>query len=106
MDHARRRAPRYQLIVEAELTEMQSKTRLKARTSDVSMIGCFMNSARSLPQGTEIQLQIAKAGSTFQSLGIVAWSHPMGMGIEFISLRRDQEKVLQKWISDLSVPSS
>src|ERR1700722_4836666 len=106
MEHERRRAPRYQLIVDAELTEMRSQTRLKARTSDVSMTGCFMNSVRSLPQGTEIELQIARAGATFQSAGMVAWCHPVGMGIEFISLRRDQKTVLQQWISDLSIPSS
>ena len=58
MHSERRRAPRYQLVAEAEIVSPLSDVCLKARTSDVSLVGCFMNTTFSLPLGTEIRLQL------------------------------------------------
>lgn len=47
MDHERRRSPRYPLIADAEIVALRSNVQLSAKTSDVSLLGCFMNAARS-----------------------------------------------------------
>ena len=36
MDSERRRAPRYPIVADAEVTEIASETKLSARTSDLS----------------------------------------------------------------------
>src|SRR6266852_1865428 len=41
MGSERRRAPRYPIIADAEVTEIASEAKLSARTSDLSAGGCF-----------------------------------------------------------------
>ena len=100
--HERRRAPRYQLVAEAEIVELRSNSTLAAKSSDVSLVGCFMNATRSLPVGTHIRIQLKVQDATFTSLGVIARAHPMGMGVSFSKTPKDQEQVLQKWLSEIS----
>ena len=88
MNEDRRRAPRYQLLAEAEIVELRSQTRLQARTSDVSLVGCFMNTASSFPQGTEITLKLSAQETTFTSRGVVERTQPTGMGGEYAICQR------------------
>ncbi len=101
MNDERRRAPRYQLIAEAELVELRSNARLTARTSDVSLVGCFMNSSRSFPEGTRIQLRLLREQEAFTSLGMIARIQPMGMGVSFSDMKEDQSKILRGWLAQL-----
>src|SRR5260370_42501144 len=50
MDSDRRRAPRYRLIADAEITESISDTKLHARTSDLSIGGCFLDMLNPSPR--------------------------------------------------------
>ena len=102
MNHERRRSPRYQLIAEAEIIELRSRVRLNAKTSDVSLLGCFMNAERSLPTGTTIQVELKRHDMTFTSLGVIARAQPMGMGVSFSNIKPDQREVLQKWLIEIS----
>ena len=43
MEHERRRAPRYPLIASVEVIEPQTNTHLRARTSDLSLVGCYLD---------------------------------------------------------------
>jgi hypothetical protein len=101
----RRRAPRYQLIADAEVLELRTNNRLKAKTSDVSLVGCFMNTAWSLPTGTEIQVKLTRREGIFMSKGVVARAQPMGMGVSFSNLKKDQQELLQNWLADFRRPS-
>ena len=101
MDHERRRAPRYHLVAEAEIVEILSNAKLAAKSSDVSLVGCFMNAASSLPVGTDIRIQLKRRGVTFTSLGVIARAHPMGMGVSFSKTQKDQEELLQKWLGEV-----
>ncbi len=96
----RRRAPRYQLVAAAEIVELRSNGILNAKTSDVSLVGCFMNTARSFPEGTRIRLRLTRDDSSFTSLGVVARLQPMGMGVSFSEMKEDQSKVLRAWLSE------
>ncbi|SRR5712692_5676915 len=103
MDSERRHAPRYPFIAEAEVIEISSDTRLVAKTSDLSVGGCFLDMLNPTPQGTEVQVRISNEGTTFTALGRVVFVLPnMGMGVVFTRIEHDQQAILQKWISMLS----
>ena len=103
MGSERRRAPRYPFIAEAEITEIDSVTKLRARTSDLSLSGCFLDMMNPSPLGTKIQISISHENTTFTVFGRVAFVCPnMGMGVAFTKLEHDQLPVLHRWVSKLS----
>jgi len=98
----RRRAPRYQLVAEAEIISPMSEVCLGAQTSDVSLVGCFMNTNFSLPLGTEIRLRLKYEQTTLITSGVVARSEPsMGFGVSFTNMKEAQKRWLQKWLQEL-----
>jgi hypothetical protein len=102
MDSERRRAPRYPIIADAEITEIVSDTKLSARTSDLSVGGCFLDMLNPSPEGTEIRVRISHTNTTFTALGRVVFLFPnMGMGVMFTSVDANQQAVLQKWLEEL-----
>jgi PilZ domain len=103
MSIERRRSPRYQFIADAEVTEIASGTILRAKTGDLSLGGCFLDMQNPPPQGTEIQVKVWHANTTFIALGRVVFVFPnMGMGVVFTSVQTNQSAVLQEWLSELS----
>jgi hypothetical protein len=103
MDSERRRAPRYPFIADAEVTEIASDTKLNAKTSDLSIGGCFLDMLNPSPEGTDVGVRISHASTTFTALGRVVFVLPnMGMGVVFRSVEDNQLAVLQEWLSKLS----
>jgi hypothetical protein len=103
MDSERRRAPRYPFIADAEVIETASDTKLSAKTSDLSIGGCFLDMLNPSPEGTEIQVRISHASTTFTARGRVVFVFPnMGMGVVFTRVEDNQLAALQKWLSELS----
>jgi c-di-GMP-binding flagellar brake protein YcgR len=103
MDSERRRAPRYPIIADAEVTEIASETKLSARTSDLSAGGCFLDMPNPSPEGTEIAVRISRADATFTARGRVVFLFPdTGMGVMFTSVPASQQAVLEKWLEELS----
>jgi hypothetical protein len=98
----RRRAPRYQLVAEAEIISPLSEVCLGAQTSDLSLFGCFMNTNFSLPLGTEIRLRLKHEQITLITSGVVARSEPsMGFGVSFTNMKEAQRILLQRWLQEL-----
>ncbi len=103
MDSERRRAPRYPIIADAEVTEIASETELSARTSDLSTGGCFLDMINPSPEGTEIVVRISHADTIFTARGKVVFQFPnMGMGVMFTIVPASQQAVLGKWLEELS----
>ena len=103
MDSERRRAPRYPFIADAEVTEITSDTKLSAKTSDLSIGGCFLDMLNPSPVGLEIRIRISHASTTFNALGRVVFVFPnMGMGVVFTSVEDGQLAVLREWLSKLN----
>jgi len=102
MNSERRRAPRYHLVADAEITSPPSDLRLGARTSDVSLVGCFMNTKFSLPPGMEVRLQLNYAQTTLSTSARVARSEPsMGFGVSFTNMKEAERRLLQEWLEKL-----
>jgi hypothetical protein len=99
----RRRATRHPLTAGAEIIELQTETHIKARASDFSRDGCYIDTMNPLPQGTDVKLQITHEEETFTAFGTVAHSESnMGMGIRFTLVEPGQHEVLQKWLDGIS----
>ncbi|HEX4003893.1 MAG TPA: PilZ domain-containing protein [Candidatus Acidoferrales bacterium] len=102
MSIERRRAPRYHLVADAEIINPSSDARLGARTSDVSLVGCFMNTKFSLPPGAEVRIQLKYEQAIFVTNAKVARSEPsMGFGVSFTNMPEAQKALLQKWLQEL-----
>jgi hypothetical protein len=100
MDSERRGAPRVQLVVSAEIIDLHSNAHLKAQTSDLSILGCFLDMLNPLREGTEIQIRLIHKGTTFTAIGAVSNSeNNLGMGVRFTDIKSDQEAILKKWLS-------
>lgn len=103
MGSERRRAPRYPIIADAQVTEIASETTLTAKTSDLSLGGCFLDMLDPSPEGTEIAVRISYAETTFTARGRVVFVFPnAGMGVMFTSVPASQQAVLEKWLAKLS----
>lgn len=102
MAYERRRTPRCPLVAYAEVVELQSNTHLRARTSDLSLDGCYLETTNAFPAGTEIRVKIAHNAATFTALGVVVYSESnVGMGIGFIEVQLDQHTILERWLVEL-----
>jgi hypothetical protein len=104
MNTERRRAPRYQFIADAEVAEVKSGTKAKAKTGDLSIGGCFLNTLNPSREGTEIHVTIFRESMAFAALGRVVFVFPrLGMGVLFTSIEADQLVALQEWLSELKL---
>lgn len=98
----RRRASRCSLIASAEAIELQTNTHLRARISDLSLVGCYLETTNFLPIGTEVRLHITHNDTMFAALGVVVHCQPdLGMGIRFTDVQLDQHRILDKWLETL-----
>ena len=100
MGSERRRSPRYRFIAEAEIVEIANETKLRARTNDLSIGGCFLDTLNPSPMGTEIQVKIRHAGAVFNARGRVVFVVPnLGMGVCFTRIDSNEAVVLHEWLS-------
>ncbi len=97
----RRRGPRYPFYAQAQVTETQSKTAMTARTSELSLHGCYMDMLNPLPLGTPVGVQNTYNEQTIGAEGRVIYSQPnMGMGVSFDQIQPDHVTILEKWVKD------
>jgi hypothetical protein len=99
MSQERRRYPRVTLIAEAEVTDVGSEARSRARIADISSQGCYVETVNPLPLGSEVRLRIRHGGETFEAEGVVVNSQPyMGMGVVFAKVAPEHHDLLKKWL--------
>ena len=101
-----RRAIRYPIVATVEVRQRQSRVRVLARTSDLSITGCYVDTLNPLPCGTDIELRISHDGAIVTIDGTVAYAKPnMGMGVQFKFVEEHQLKIVLGWIAGV-VPLS
>jgi hypothetical protein len=101
-----RRTPRYSLVVDIEMTDMQLEIQIKARTKMLSMFGCGVDTLKLFPQGTSVRINLSFQGAEVRALGRVVYSRSdLGMGIAFTSVEQEDKRILEWWIAELvSIP--
>ena len=97
-----RRTPRYPLIVDIEVTDMQLESQIRARTKMLSQFGCGVDTAERFPKGTPVRIKLSHQGAEVRALARVVYSSSdHGMGVVFTSVEREDERTLELWIAGL-----
>jgi len=93
----------YRFIATVVVTEPSSGTRLPAKTSELSINGCYIDTLNPFPEATLVRLRIIKDDGVFETPGRVLYCHPgFGMGIVFIDSTPDQRALLEGWLAELA----
>jgi len=98
----RRNTQRAAIIADIEVTEVVSGTRLSARTSDVSITGCYVDTLNPTAAGTDIRVRLVHAGEELNVLARVVYLSPrLGMGIRFDeSMVTAERAILERWVAE------
>lgn len=90
-----------------ELIEVQSEAHLAAHTKNLSLSGCFVETAAPFSERAKVRLRVSRGGIDFDALGRVAHSRPdSGMGIAFVTIESRSQAVLDTWIENLWLAES
>jgi hypothetical protein len=99
---ALRSVKRCPLVAAAEITEMGSGSKLSARTSELSIGGCYIDTLNPFPEGTLIQCRILRDKGVFETKAMVVYSHErIGMGVAFSQIAPNQQAILESWLAEL-----
>lgn len=94
-----RTGPRFAFIAEAEIVG----TRDRARISELSARGCYIDSINPLPKDTEVRVRIRYGCSTCVFSGTVIYTHAgFGMGVVFGELTSEQRSTIEVWLDELA----
>lgn len=79
-----------------------SETRLSARTSELGLGGCYVETLNPFSEGTLVQLRILRDQGVFEATAKVVYSHSnFGMGLAFTEMLPDQRALLEDWLAEL-----
>jgi hypothetical protein len=99
----RRDAERQAFICHAELIDLRAGSRLIARTADLSLQGCYIDTLNPLPVGTPVRLQLTKTDEPFAFEAKVTSCHMgSGMGLLFEQITGKQRSALESWLHGTS----
>ncbi|HZP31874.1 MAG TPA: PilZ domain-containing protein [Candidatus Acidoferrales bacterium] len=103
----RREAHRYAFICPAELMNLDGSMRISARTSDLSLTGCYIDTLNPLPVGTRVLLELTKNNQRLQCQAEVTSCHMgSGMGLNFDPLTPAQVDTVVSWLEETSSPEA
>jgi hypothetical protein len=98
----RRSVRRCPLVASAEVTEPRSGTLLSARTSELGLGGCYVDTLNPFPEGTLVELRILRDQGVFETKAKVAYCDPrFGMGLAFTEMTPEQRSVLEDWLAEI-----
>ncbi len=103
----RRNNGRCPFIASAELVDLQSNSRLSARTMDLDRGGCYIDTINPLRVGTPVTLQLHKENRSFRTRAEVVYvQHGNGMGLAFANAEAEQSRILERWIAGLDATAA
>jgi hypothetical protein len=98
----RRYVLRYPFVANAELVDLDLGTKAEGKTSDISLGGCFICTAKPLTLKSRARVVLTHKAEQLEALVVVRIVKPrVGMGIEFIDLEDRFAAVLSAWIEKL-----
>ena len=98
----RRAGPRYPFIATAEVTELATGAKLSARSAELGLGGCYIDTLNPFPAGTRVRLRLVTDKGTFETSGRVVYDQSVfGMGLAFTDVAPEQRAVLERWYADL-----
>ena len=98
----RRYSIRYPFAADAEMLELESGSRAKGVTSDLSLGGCFVCARRTLEVHARVRGTLRHGNKKVKMLAVVRVVIPqVGMGLEFLDIDPDSNETLLAWIENL-----
>jgi len=102
----KRKSPRYRCQGSAQLREISSGIATWATFSDISLHGCYVESAAGYVRGSALALTIEVNGFRVEVAGEVRVAYPgLGMGISFTKMSDEDRERLRGLVRSLSQPS-
>src|ERR1700730_15994475 len=102
MKVTRHRATRFSFSADIAVTDVRSEKQIIARTTDLSLFGCFAHTTTPFPQGTAVRLKMNRGDAQVAALGTIAYSLANeGMGIEFDKVESSDLAILENWLAQL-----
>lgn len=101
--HSKKRAVRRcAFVASAEIIEPASGARISARTSELGLGGCYIETLNPLPDGSLVQCRILRDQGVFEAQAKVVYSHAsFGMGLAFTEMAPEQRLLLENWLAEL-----
>src|SRR5229473_5152213 len=98
----RRYSIRYPFAADAEMLELESGSRAKGVTSDLSLGGCFVCARCTLEVHARVRGTLRHGNKKVKMLAVVRVVIPqVGMGLEFLDIDPDSNETLLAWIENL-----
>jgi len=100
----RRSAPRYPLILSAEVSDKASSAKHTGRTADISTTGCYIDTLNPIPAGSAVRVRLQHENEFFEADARVVYVSPgLGMGLAFApTVAPDQQAVLNRWLQEVA----
>jgi hypothetical protein len=97
-----RRGARHRFATAIEVTDVLSEKQVVARTRDLSLFGCFAQTATPFPPGTSVGLIIRHGAAKILAHGRIAYVRDgEGMGIAFSKIEPSDQAVLDQWLDEM-----
>ena len=94
----KRRTPRYPFTAPAAVLP-QTGPPVGGNIKELSLYGCYLDSASTLPPRARVLLKIFVPGEYFEAQATVAYATPaLGMGLVFRDVQPHFRSVLRKWL--------
>lgn len=95
----RRYAIRYPFAADIEFLDLESGVRAEGVTSDLSLGGCFVCTAKPLPVKSRCRVVLKRRAESVEALATVRIVKPrIGMGLEFIDVEPASISILTRWL--------
>jgi hypothetical protein len=99
MEQPQRRTPRFPFSAFAEVIRTDTQATETTRVNELSLYGCYLDTATPLLRGAQIIVKIISGSQFFEARATVVYSQPtLGMGVAFREVKPVFLAVLQKWL--------
>ena len=93
------RGLRFSFDANAEIApEASPRATLPGRVTELSLMGCFLETSASFELKNTVLLKIYEDRETFEAEAIVLYTRPSGVGLVFRGVKPRYRDVLQNWI--------
>jgi hypothetical protein len=101
----RRIAARSLFVAPVEVVDMRSGSRVEARTSDLSIQGCYVDTLNPLPIDSAVRVHIQHDEHVLDVLATVSSRHlGSGMGLMFADMTPAQREMVNNWLTERRLP--
>jgi hypothetical protein len=101
----RRRVVRYYCEGSAEIRRDGTDLQIRARFTDMSLQGCYLESEVAFPVGAILHVKLEANCTLVENKGCVRVSYPHGMGLSFVEVTEEARGLLQQMLDRVTRPS-